>query len=383
MKLKIYSLISLCMVMAAIVGFCYIKQQETIIVGLNLALSGEEQAHGESTERGIILAKNQLNAKGGLLGRPVKLVSVDNHGKPDDAAIAVQQLNMRHVAAIIGPNEHDCAAAAIPYIVDKKIPMISPAGTAEDITVDTQQNTVYPYVFRMAFLNSQQGNIIASYAMEMCKAKKIAIFYDDTEPSQELAGHVKKAIEQHGGEVLRYQQISDGESLAASISALQDCQAVYMPVDQDKAAAWIPYLRDSHIACPVLGTASWQGEILAANLQEGYLKNVFYISQYAADVHDTLSEEFAENYYEMYGELPDTYAALGYDSFMLLAKAVEAGQSVTGRDIIHQLMQMDSYRGVTGDCRFDEKHNPNKPGYILTFWGKDPIILGKHHAADI
>ena len=60
MKRKSYILlIGICLIMAGIVGFCYTKQQETIIIGINLALRGD--ANGESTERGIILAKNQLN----------------------------------------------------------------------------------------------------------------------------------------------------------------------------------------------------------------------------------------------------------------------------------------------------------------------------------
>ena len=80
MKIKKYGLAGLCIIMAVIVAFCYSKQQGTVIIGINLALSGENQVQGEATERGIVLAKNQLNKRGGMLGRPVKLVSVDSHG---------------------------------------------------------------------------------------------------------------------------------------------------------------------------------------------------------------------------------------------------------------------------------------------------------------
>lgn len=383
MKRKSYILlIGICLIMAGIVGFCYTKQQETIIIGINLALRGD--ANGESTERGIILAKNQLNKQGGLLGRPVKLVSVNNHGKPEDAALAVQQLAMRHVAAIIGPNENECAAAAVSQAVDKKIPLISPAGTAENITMDVQHDGVYPNIFRMTLLPSWQGRIMASYAMEMCHAENIAVFYDDTADSHDLAMGFKDAVEQHGGTVLLYQQMGDGDAVTADmLSVLQQCQAVYMPIQQDKAAMWIRSLRDSGVMSPVLGPDSWQGDVLTAMVHDGYSQEVFYLSQYAADVNDELAEEFAEAYYEMYGEVPDTYAALGYDSFMMLSKAIEKGQSVHADDISSQLTQLERYQGVTGDIRFDQNHNPHKPGYIWTFLDNEPVILGKQHAADI
>lgn len=385
MKIKKYGLAGFCIMMAVIVAFCYSKQQETVIVGINLALSGENQAQGEATERGIVLAKNQLNKRGGLLGRPVKLVSVDNHGKPNDAAMAVQQLNMRHTAAIIGPNIHDCAVAAVPDILDKKIPMISPAGVQPDITVDMQQKTVYPYVFRTAFLNAQQGETMAAYAMEACSAQRTAVLYENTAYSQELASHFKDAIERHGGKVLVYQDVSGDVDTSAVIAALkaQSCQAVYLPVSQEQAAVWIPSLRDAGIGCPVLGPDSWQGELLAAGLHADYLRRVFYAAQYATDAKDPVSEDFAEEYYEMYGELPDSYAALGYDAFMLLAKAAENGQSVKREDIAAQLQQLREYQGVTGCMLFDGQHNPVKPVCILTFWENEPAFLEKQQAADI
>lgn len=385
MKIKKYGLAGLCVIMAVIVAFCYSKQQETVIIGINLALSGESQAQGEATEKGIVLAKNQLNKQGGMLGRPVKLVSVDNHGKPADAAMAVEQLNMRHAAAILGPNIQDCATAAVTTSMDKKIPMISPAGVQLDITTDIQQDKVYPYVFRTAFLNAQQGETMAAYAMEACSAQKTAVLYEDTAYSHELAAHFKEAIERHGGEVLVYQDVYGSQDIPAVIAALkkQPCQAVYLPVSQDAAAVWIPALRDAGIGCPVLGPDNWQGEILAEKLPAAYLRHVFYAAQYATDAKDTLSEDFAEAYYEMYGELPDSYAALGYDACMLLAKAVENGQSVHREDIAKQLNQLKEYQGVTGNMVFDDHHNPVKAVCILNFWENEPVFLERQQAADI
>ena len=114
-----------------------------------------------------------------------------------------------------------------------------------------------------------------------------------------------------------------------------------------------------------------------------YLQHVFYAAQYATDAKDPLSEDFAEAYYEMYGELPDSYAALGYDAFMLLAKAVENGQSVKREDIAEQLNQLKEYQGVTGNMIFDDHHNPVKAVYVMNFWEHEPAFLERQEAADI
>ncbi len=97
-----------------------------VLIGTNLALSGKGMSYSTSTERGIELAKDMVNDRGGLLGKPVQLVSVDNHGKPEDAVAAIQQLTVRHVSAIIGPDLADCTRAVIPNVEAVKIPLISP-----------------------------------------------------------------------------------------------------------------------------------------------------------------------------------------------------------------------------------------------------------------
>lgn len=128
-----------------------------VLIGTNLALSGKGMSYSTSTERGIELAKDMVNDRGGLLGKPVQLVSVDNHGKPEDAVAAIQQLTVRHVSAIIGPDLADCTRAVIPNVEAVKIPLISPACTQPDITVDAQSHEVYRYIFRAAYIDASQG----------------------------------------------------------------------------------------------------------------------------------------------------------------------------------------------------------------------------------
>lgn len=126
-------ILAFCMLfMAFFLSGCSLSPTNTgVLIGTNLALSGKGMSYSTSTERGIELAKDMVNDRGGLLGRPVQIVSVDNHGKPEDAEAAIQQLTVRHVSAIIGPDLTDCTRAVLPNVEAVKIPLmpgLHPAG---------------------------------------------------------------------------------------------------------------------------------------------------------------------------------------------------------------------------------------------------------------
>lgn len=177
MKKNVQFLVLFVFLSAFLLGGCtFVRQYTGVLIGTNLALSGKGMSYSASTERGIELAKDIVNERGGLLGKPVQLVAVDNHGKPEDAVAAIQQLNVRHVSAIIGPDITDCTRAVIPNVEAVKIPLISPAGTQPDITVDIRANEVYQYMFRAAFIDASQGRAMVDYARHNLHAGRAAVF---------------------------------------------------------------------------------------------------------------------------------------------------------------------------------------------------------------
>ena len=129
MKKNVQFLVLFVFLSAFLLGGCtFFRQYTGVLIGTNLALSGKGMSYSASTERGIELAKDIVNERGGLLGKPVQLVSVDNHGKPEDAVAAIQQLNVRHVSAIIGPDLADCTRAVIPNVEASRFPSSVLAG---------------------------------------------------------------------------------------------------------------------------------------------------------------------------------------------------------------------------------------------------------------
>ena len=328
MKKNVQFLVLFVFLSAFLLGGCtFVRQYTGVLIGTNLALSGKGMSYSASTERGIELAKDIVNERGGLLGKPVQLVSVDNHGKPEDAVAAIQQLNVRHVSAIIGPDITDCTRAVIPNVEAVKIPLISPAGTQPDITVDIRANEVYQYMFRAAFIDASQGRAMVDYARHNLHAGRAAVFYyPDKMYAQGLAEYFRSAFLAGGGEVPIFRAVSDPGELVQAVSELKadGVDVIYLPGYDDWTIPAIKVLRSQGISVPLLG--------------------------------------------------PDGYAALGYDAFMMTAAAISRCQSGDPTEVAKELVKTIDYQGATGTISLDANHDAIKDVFILTFKDGEPEL---------
>lgn len=362
-------------------GCALFPQNNGVIIGTNLALTGRGSTYSVSTERGVELAKDQLNEKGGLLGKPVQLVSVDNHGKAEDAVAAIQQLSVRHVSAIIGPDIAECSRAVIPNVEAVRIPLISPAGTQPDVTVDTRTHEVYRYMFRATFIDASQGRAMADYALQQLGTHKAAVYYyPDQGYAEELAEYFRSAFVAGGGEVPVFKAIDDPGQLGQEAALLQQTgiQAVYLPGYDDWTIPAIKALRSSGVRVPLLGPDGWNLLKMAHDLSPA-LADLYTTDHYAGPESSPQAKEFAEAYYEKYGLWPDSYAALGYDAMMMTAQAIQRCQSADATAVAAELVKTIDYQGATGTLSLDANHDAVRDVYILTFQNGEPALAATIH----
>ena len=375
-------ILAFCMLfMAFFLSGCSLSPTNTgVLIGTNLALSGKGMSYSTSTERGIELAKDMVNDRGGLLGRPVQIVSVDNHGKPEDAEAAIQQLTVRHVSAIIGPDLTDCTRAVLPNVEAVKIPLISPACTQPDITVDPKSHEVYRYIFRAAYIDASQGRAMADYALKQLHVKRAAVFYyPDKTYAQGLAEYFRSAFAASGGEVPVYIPVEEVQDLTKYLSLLQreNVDVIYLPGYDDWTIPAITLLRSHGISQPLLGPDGWNGPKMERDVDTSYLTQVYYTDHYACHDASEAARRFSQAYYEKYGEWPDSYAALGYDSLMMIAEAIRRGNSDKPQQIAQELAKTIDFTGATGHIILDSNHDAIKAVFILTFWEGEPALLEK------
>ena len=135
-------------------------QEEPIKVGLISSLTGSVSTYGQSVRNAVTMAVDDINASGGILGRQINLVILDDKGDGTEAAQAARRLiDRENVALILGPVITPCVMAVAPIAQAAGVPMLTPTGTGDEIT------TIGDFIFRGAYKDSFQGRVMAQFAL--------------------------------------------------------------------------------------------------------------------------------------------------------------------------------------------------------------------------
>ncbi|RKJ59411.1 ethanolamine utilization protein EutJ, partial [Butyricicoccus sp. 1XD8-22] len=151
------------------------ESAEVIKIGANLELSGDVASYGSSILKGAQLAIEEINAKGGIDGKQIELVSADNKSENAEAVAAALKLATQDkVHAMIGPATSGNMLATVQIANTNKVPVVTASGTAENLTVN-EDGSINEYIFRTCFIDPFQGVVAANFATEL-GAKNVAIY---------------------------------------------------------------------------------------------------------------------------------------------------------------------------------------------------------------
>lgn len=335
----------------------------TIKIGEVGSMTGSEATFGKSTHEGIQLAIKEQNAKGGVKGKKIELISLDNQGKPDEAAIATTKLiTQDKVLAVLGEVASSRSLAMAPIAQQNKIPMVSPSSTNPKVT------EVGDYIFRVCFIDPFQGRVMAKFAAETLGAKKVAILRDvKSDYSLGLSNFFAEAFKQAGGEIVVDQSYSSGEvdfnSQLTSIRAKKP-DAIFIPGYYTEVGLIAKQARKLGIKVPLLGGDGWDSEKLfeigGKSLNNGYFSN-----HYSQDDQSPAVQNFIKTYKETYGKVPDGLAAMGYDAAKVLFAAMEKTKNLAPGETRDALAKTKDFQAVTGTISIDEKRNASKPAVVL------------------
>ncbi len=338
-----------------------------VVIGVIAPLTGDIPKVGQSTEEAAEMAMNEKNAECGLVidgeQYEVYIVVEDNESKAESSVAAATKLIVDdEVVAIIGPQSSKQAVPTGQVANDRETPMISPWSTNPATTLDR------PWVFRAAFLDPFQGPVIAGFAAKEFDAKSVAVLYDiASDYPKGLAENFRDAAEANGQEVVGFESFSTGDTdfssqLTNIIAGSPD--VIFAPQYYNEVPLIVQQARELGYEGPVLGSDSWGTPDLLALCGDA-CEGLFFSTHYAPDIATEVAQTFITNYEELYGAKPDDVAALTYDSFQLLFRAIEDGQSMERADIRDALAGIDLHEGVTGIMSFDEQGDPTKCAVII------------------
>lgn len=344
------------------------EQGDTIKVGLNLELSGGTAGYGIQEKEGIELAVEKINAEGGILDKQVELVIKDNKSDNNEAAsVAASLATNDKVVAIIGPATSGATKATIPNITKAQIPVITPSGTDDAVTLNGDK--VQEYVFRSCFQDSFQGVILAKYAQDELKAQNVVILGDN---SSDYAIGLSKAFKsEFKGNIVMEENFTTGDKdFQAILTKVKnsDFDVLYIPGYYEEAGLIIKQARELGITQPIIGADGFGDEKMIQLAGAENVSNVFYTGHFStlAPANDTV-EPFVAAFKEKYGKEPSTFNALAYDAMFMLKQAIEDQNAFDSASITKGLSEIKDFAGVTGNITIDQQHNPEKSLVVIGF----------------
>ena len=338
--------------------------QETIKIGEYASLTGKEAAFGQSSHKGTLLAVEEIDSKGGVLGRQVELITDDNQSKQGESATIVKKLIFREkVVGILGEVASMRSLEAAPLCQAYKIPMISPSSTNPKVT------EIGNYIFRVCFIDPFQGTVMAKFAKETLKIHRVAVLTSVSSAySVGLAKYFKQRFTDDGGEVVIEQKYTEGDKdFNAQLTAIKAAgvEGIFIPGYYTEAALICRQARELDMKIPLFGGDVWEAPELVKIGGEA-VEGCYYSTHYSPQVDTPAVKEFVARFKARFGgEVPDAMAALGYDSAEVMVDAIRRAGSTEGPAIREALAATKGYQGVTGDTTMDKDRNASKAAVVI------------------
>ncbi|MHB0923153.1 MAG: ABC transporter substrate-binding protein [Bellilinea sp.] len=345
--------------------------QKELKVAILAPLSGPVPTFGVSTRDGALLAIEEWNAKGGVLGYKIVPIVEDSQCTPEPAVNAMNKVvNQDGVKFVIG---EVCSKATIPMTdigTASKVIIVSGTSTAEAVTVDTNGNTK-PYTFRACFIDAFQGLVGAKFATGTMGAKTAFILLDQANDYVKgLAEEFEKNFVAMGGTVVGKESYTAKDSdFSTILSKITEAKpdVVYLPDYYNIVNLVTKQAKEKGITTPFMGGDGWDSADLdLAAAEGGYFTNHYSPDDPRPEVVNFLAA-YGAKYKDDAGnpKVPDALATLAYDATNMLFQGITEAGSVDDVDKVKTALENIKFNAVSGKITLDAKHNPIKAAAIL------------------
>ena len=363
-------LVALGLVAGTALSFVGCDKSKNVVIGGVAPLTGEAATFGTSTKNGYDLAVAEWNAKGGVLGKPIKLVFADDKGDPaEGATVFTKLIEQDKACAVLGTVMSKVSLAGAPICQAAKVPMIATASTNPKVT------GVGNFVFRACFIDPFQGTVGAKFAFDDLKAKKAACLFDvGNDYTKGLSEFFKAKFIALGGEVVGFEGHATGTSdfkaqLTKVLQAKPD--VLYVSDYYADVAIIAKQARELGFKGPLVGGDGWDSPKLT-EIAGTAIEGCFFTNHYAKEDKSPIVQEFVKKYSAKYSASPDALAALAYDAANIMLDAVNRAGSMDGAAIQGALVKTD-LKVVTGQVKFDGERNPVKSAVIIEIKGGQQV----------
>ena len=340
------------------------RAQDTIKIGEFASMTGKEATFGQFAHKGTLLAIEEVNAAGGVLGRKLELILEDNQSKPGESATIVKKFISRDkVVAVLGEIVSSRTLEAAPICQNAKIPLVSPGATAPEVT------TKGDYIFRACFIDPFVGTITAKFAKDTLKVRRAAILSSvSSAQSVGLAKFFRERFGAEGGTIVADQKFSEGDKdFRAQLTAIKasGAEGIFVPAYYTEAALVCKQARDLGLTVPLFGTDGWESSEFLS-IGGAAVEGCYLVTHYSPENQSPLVASFNARFKKRWGGPSNALSALGYDSAMMLVDAIKRAGTTEGPKLRDALAATKNFPGTAGTITLDAQRNPTKSAVVLT-----------------
>ncbi|SHG70218.1 amino acid/amide ABC transporter substrate-binding protein, HAAT family [Thermosyntropha lipolytica DSM 11003] len=340
------------------------SSEDVIKLGFLGAKTGPVANYGIPGEKGMKLAIEELNAKGGILGKKVEGIYEDNKGDSAEiASIATKYITRDKVVAMVGDPCTGLTKVAADIAQKNGVVIFSPGATGPGVV------EIGDYVFRNTLLDVFAVPAVVDWMMKEKGWTNFAIITSlNNGYSTALTPVFKEAINKKGGKIVLEDSINDGETdFTAQVTKLKRSGADVLVFTgyYTEAALIMNEVKKQNFDITLVGGDGLYGQDLAKLGKDAVEEKVIFYCGFSSDQPSPETEAFLKKYREKYGEEPDMFSAQYYDAVMILAKAMEDAKSTDPKVFKNELAKLKDYLGVSGKTTFLPNREPVKSPVCL------------------
>lgn len=339
------------------------RAAEPLVIGEINPRTGVLALQGQSIHQGIVLAVEEQNARGGIGGRPLALISRDDEGKPERALAAAEELTGRQRAVALIGGYVDSLVGPIGEVADRaRVPYLATASLDERLTQRGNR-----YFFRISSLNAYV-RVTTGIVQDIFKAERVAILYSQTPGASQLARRQKDLFERTGIRVVVFEPFSPGLSdFTPLLARVRDQRADVLLSDTFFAdhLLLVRQLTQGGIRIKAfLGAFGMEFPNVIRDLgpaSEGLYGTTSWQPGVTLGGREAESRAFINAYAKRFGSPPVPLSMHGYAAARALLAALEglarAGRAITGESLRDALAAVDLETSL-GRVKFDERGDP-------------------------
>lgn len=372
----------------ALLASCKTEPANTFRIGVITSLTGPAAAFGQAHKNGYTIALRDLNAKGGVLGKPIELVYYDDQSKPDQAVQGVAKLvSQDHVPLILGAYSSENTRAIVPAVTQKQVPLIMPTATADNV-----METGSAWVFRVCVGSGAYARATVEFLKNNGDPKRLAIVYENTNFGQSNDKAMREEAQTAGIQVIdeeAYQASSpDYKALLQRVKA-KNPDAVYFASYLLDASTLMRQSEEVGLNpryYTAAGTGFSAAEFPTDKGAGKYAEYTFSVSQWLPSARWNGSKEFDDAFTKLTGAHPAYHAMEAYAALLVGAAAIQrAGARPEGEQagaIRDAIRAIDLPETPFGPVRFDEHGQNAHPVLITQVQGGQYRVVWPRDAAE-